>query len=69
MSGKIKPERGAAANLGVMHSCRSLGKLVRPVREPSEGFGFKHSYCPMNSMKRQNDRILKEKLPDRKSVV
>ena len=46
-----------------MHSCRSLGKLVRPVREPSEGFGFKHSYCPMNSMKRQNDRILKEKLP------
>ena len=27
-----------------MHSCRSLGKLVRQVRELSEGFGFKHSY-------------------------
>ena len=26
-----------------MHSCRSPGKLVRRVREPSEGFGFKHS--------------------------
>ena len=26
-----------------MHSCRSPGKLVRQVREPSEGFGFKHS--------------------------
>ena len=27
-----------------MHSCRSRVKLVRPVRELSEGFGFKHSY-------------------------
>ena len=27
-----------------MHSCRSPGKPVRQVREPSEGFGFKHSY-------------------------
>ena len=26
-----------------MHSCRSPGKLVRRVRELSEGFGFKHS--------------------------
>ena len=26
-----------------MHSCRCPGKLVRRVREPSEGFGFKHS--------------------------
>ena len=28
----------------LMHSCRSLGKLVRRVRELSEGFGFKHSF-------------------------
>ena len=27
-----------------MHSCRSPGKPVRQVREPSEGFGLKHSY-------------------------
>ena len=26
-----------------MHSCRSPGKLVRRVRELSEGFRFKHS--------------------------
>ena len=26
-----------------MHSCRRPGKLVRRVRELSEGFGFKHS--------------------------
>ena len=26
-----------------MHSCRSPGKLVRWIRELSEGFGFKHS--------------------------
>ena len=26
-----------------MHSCRSPSKLVRRVRELSEGFGFKHS--------------------------
>ena len=25
-----------------MHSCRRPGKLVRRVRKPSEGFGFKH---------------------------
>jgi len=27
-----------------MHDCKSPGKLVRPVRELSEGFGSKHSY-------------------------
>ena len=27
-----------------MHSCGSLGKPVRQVREPSEGFELKHSY-------------------------
>ena len=27
-----------------MHNCRSPGKPVRQVREPSEGLGFKHSY-------------------------
>ena len=27
-----------------MHNCRSPGKPVRQVREPSEGFGLKHSY-------------------------
>ena len=27
-----------------MRSCRSLGKPVRQIREPSEGFRLKHSY-------------------------
>ena len=27
-----------------MHSCKSLGKPVRQVREPSEGFELRHSF-------------------------
>ena len=27
-----------------MHSCESLGKPVRQVREPSEGFELRHSF-------------------------
>ena len=35
-------ERERVGRFGRM-ALRSLGKLVRPVREPSEGFEFKHS--------------------------
>ena len=46
---------------------RDMGLIPGSERYPGEGNGkpLQYSYLenPMNSMKRQNDRILKEKLP------
>ena len=41
---KLPVSRGWETVNNRMHSCRCPGKLVRQVREPSEGFEFKYSY-------------------------